>query len=135
VPFRFAEAARVLPTADAADTPHSIDAKDDPYDYNRNKLVNATDQIIVRNNSTRPFTALKLITPPREDDGRSDGEGEWGGDLWTTWTDDSLPRPTCCTKIAGRATDRGQGVVVLCRVGHCDEAHSIGGEDEPFDAE
>ena len=30
-----------------------------PYDFNRDKLVNATDQIIARNNRTSPFTALK----------------------------------------------------------------------------
>ena len=35
------------------------------YDYNRDKLVNATDQIIA-DNRTSPFTALKLITPPLE---------------------------------------------------------------------
>ena len=64
--------------------------KDDVYDYNRDKLVNATDQILARNNRTSPFTALKLITPPLEDDGSGEGEGEWSGDVWTTWTDRSL---------------------------------------------
>jgi len=61
---------------------------DNPYDYNRDKLVNATDQIVVRNNRTSPFTALKLITPPLEDDGGGEGEGEWSGDVWM-WTDRS----------------------------------------------
>ena len=60
------------------------------YDYNRDKLVNATDQIIARNNRTSPFTALKLITPPLEDDGSGEGEGEWSGDVWTSWIDSSL---------------------------------------------
>ena len=63
---------------------------DDPYDFNRDKLVNATDQIIARNNRTSPFTALKLITPPLEDGGSGEGEGEWSGDMWTTWSDSSL---------------------------------------------
>ena len=63
---------------------------DDRYDFNRDKLVNATDQIIARNNRTSPFTALKLITPPLEDGGSGEGEGEGSGDVWTTWTDSSL---------------------------------------------
>ena len=48
-----------------------------------------------RNNRTSPFTALKLITPPLEDDGSGEGEGEWSGDVWTTWTDSSLFESTC----------------------------------------
>ena len=53
---------------------------DDRYDFNRDKLVNATDQIIARNNRTSPFTALKLITPPLESGGgEGEGEGEAPG--------------------------------------------------------
>lgn len=34
------------------------------YDFNRDRLVNATDQIIARTHSTNPLTALRLIAPP-----------------------------------------------------------------------
>jgi len=56
-----------------------INADDGWYDFNRDKLVNATDQIIARNNRTSPFTALKLVQPPLETEGgegAGDGEGE-----------------------------------------------------------
>ena len=39
-------------------------AIDDPCDYNRDGLVNGTDQIIARNNQTNPLTMLRLITAP-----------------------------------------------------------------------
>ena len=34
-----------------------------PYDFNRDGLVNATDQLIARSNQTNFLTALKLIGP------------------------------------------------------------------------
>ncbi|MEE8451684.1 MAG: SdrD B-like domain-containing protein [Thermoguttaceae bacterium] len=37
---------------------------DDPYDYNRDGLVDGTDQIIARENQTNPLTMLRLITAP-----------------------------------------------------------------------
>ncbi len=37
---------------------------DDRYDFDRNTLVDETDEIIVRDNRTGPFTALRLITVP-----------------------------------------------------------------------
>ena len=37
---------------------------DDPYDYNRDRLVNVTDRSIARGHQTGPTTALRLITPP-----------------------------------------------------------------------
>ena len=37
---------------------------DDAYDYNRDRLVNATDQLIARGNQTSPFAALQLISVP-----------------------------------------------------------------------
>ncbi|KKL81774.1 hypothetical protein LCGC14_1991390, partial [marine sediment metagenome] len=40
---------------------------DDPYDYNRDGLVDATDQIIARNNQTNPLTMLRLITASAQD--------------------------------------------------------------------
>ncbi|MEE8452870.1 MAG: hypothetical protein V3R99_13175, partial [Thermoguttaceae bacterium] len=40
---------------------------DDPYDYNRDGLVNGTDQIIARENQTNPLTMLRLITTPAVD--------------------------------------------------------------------
>ncbi|KKM28035.1 hypothetical protein LCGC14_1568760, partial [marine sediment metagenome] len=42
-------------------------AVDDVYDYNRDKQVNGTDQIIARNNQTNPLTMLRLITAPAVD--------------------------------------------------------------------
>jgi len=40
---------------------------DDPYDYNRDGLVNGTDQIIARENQTNPLTMLRLIEAPAVD--------------------------------------------------------------------
>ncbi|KKK91582.1 hypothetical protein LCGC14_2711510, partial [marine sediment metagenome] len=40
---------------------------DDPYDYNRDGLVDGTDQIIARENQTNPLTMLRLITTPLQD--------------------------------------------------------------------
>ncbi|KKL97119.1 hypothetical protein LCGC14_1837670, partial [marine sediment metagenome] len=40
---------------------------DDRYDYNRDGLVDGTDQIIARNNQTNPLTMLRLITAPVQD--------------------------------------------------------------------
>ncbi|KKL98418.1 hypothetical protein LCGC14_1824630, partial [marine sediment metagenome] len=40
---------------------------DDPYDYNRDSLVDGTDQIIARENQTNPLTMLRLITAPAVD--------------------------------------------------------------------
>ena len=39
-------------------------AINDLYDYNRDKKVNSTDQIIARNNGTTGQTALQSITVP-----------------------------------------------------------------------
>ena len=36
---------------------------DDPYDFNRDRLVNATDLVIARDHNTSPLSALRLITP------------------------------------------------------------------------
>ena len=36
----------------------------DPYDFNRDSYVNATDQILARSNATTAATSLPLITPP-----------------------------------------------------------------------
>ncbi len=40
--------------------------EDDPYDYNRDRLVNGTDQTIARNSQTNPISALRLINPPAQ---------------------------------------------------------------------
>ncbi|MEE8451142.1 MAG: hypothetical protein V3R99_04475 [Thermoguttaceae bacterium] len=40
---------------------------DDLYDYDRDGLVNGTDQIIARDNQTNPLTMLRLISPPAAD--------------------------------------------------------------------
>ncbi|MEE8451478.1 MAG: GEVED domain-containing protein, partial [Thermoguttaceae bacterium] len=40
---------------------------DDPYDYNRDGLVNGTDQIIARENQTNLLTMLRLIATPVQD--------------------------------------------------------------------
>ncbi|MEE8452929.1 MAG: hypothetical protein V3R99_13470, partial [Thermoguttaceae bacterium] len=40
---------------------------DDPYDYNRDGLVDGTDQLIARNNQTNPLTMLRLISAPAVD--------------------------------------------------------------------
>ncbi|MEE8452029.1 MAG: choice-of-anchor tandem repeat NxxGxxAF-containing protein, partial [Thermoguttaceae bacterium] len=37
---------------------------DDPYDYNRDGLVDGTDQIIARGSQTNPLTMLRLIAAP-----------------------------------------------------------------------
>ncbi len=37
---------------------------DDAYDFNRDRRVGPTDQIICRNNGTNSMTALQLITVP-----------------------------------------------------------------------
>ncbi len=39
-------------------------AIDDAYDFNRDKKIGPTDQVICRNNGTNSATALKLITVP-----------------------------------------------------------------------
>ncbi len=39
---------------------------DDKYDYNRDGLVDGTDQIIARENQTNPLTMLRLITAPAD---------------------------------------------------------------------
>ncbi|MEM9657361.1 MAG: hypothetical protein AAF961_03280, partial [Planctomycetota bacterium] len=52
---------------DARNNPHTnfLDPAliDDAYDYNRDARVNATDQIIARNNQTNFLSDLNLITP------------------------------------------------------------------------
>ena len=45
-------------------TPFNPAAIDNPYDYNRDRLVNSADQVIPRYNATTPWTMLKLITAP-----------------------------------------------------------------------
>ncbi|HYW80118.1 MAG TPA: hypothetical protein VE890_11105, partial [Thermoguttaceae bacterium] len=40
---------------------------DDPYDYNRDGLVDGTDQILARSNQTNPLTMLRLIEAPRKE--------------------------------------------------------------------
>ena len=42
-------------------------AVDDLYDYNRDGLVNGTDQIVARSHQTNPLTMLRLITAPAAD--------------------------------------------------------------------
>jgi hypothetical protein len=44
--------------------PFNRAALDDAYDYNRDRLVNAVDVILARDNQTSPLTALRLITVP-----------------------------------------------------------------------
>ena len=44
--------------------PHDRATVEDPYDYNRDALVDGTDQIIARENQTNPLTMLRLITVP-----------------------------------------------------------------------
>ena len=42
-------------------------AIDDLYDYNRDGLVNGTDQIVARSHQTNPLNMLRLITAPAAD--------------------------------------------------------------------
>ena len=44
--------------------PLNLAAVDDPCDFNRDRMVNATDEIIARNNQTNSLTMLRLITAP-----------------------------------------------------------------------
>jgi hypothetical protein len=44
--------------------PFNLAGITDIYDYNRDRLVNATDVILARDNQTTPATALQLITVP-----------------------------------------------------------------------
>ena len=53
--------------AGARDNPHgpfNRTAIDDPYDYNRDRRVYASDMILARENQTTPSTSLQLITVP-----------------------------------------------------------------------
>ncbi|MEE8450423.1 MAG: hypothetical protein V3R99_00865 [Thermoguttaceae bacterium] len=60
---------------------------DDPYDYDRDGLVNGTDQIIARNNQTNPLTMLRLIEARAVDAGLEQLD-ELGGDAsWASATD------------------------------------------------
>ncbi len=54
---------------------------DDLYDYNRDKKVDATDQIIARNHATSTLTGLRMITAPSPPAGAMPltGEGELAG--------------------------------------------------------
>ncbi len=47
--------------------PTNLATVDDPYDYNRDRLVNTTDRSIARSNHTGPAEAVRLITAPRVD--------------------------------------------------------------------
>jgi hypothetical protein len=51
-------------------------AIDDPYDYNRDGLVNGTDQIIARNSQTNPLTMLRLIAAPAAEAGVKEASAE-----------------------------------------------------------
>ena len=58
------DAASVTATRANPHGPFGRAAVDDPYDYNRDRLVNATDIILARDNQTSPATALQLVTVP-----------------------------------------------------------------------
>jgi len=49
----------------ARNNPHGISNPtpvDDAYDYNKDRLVNLTDQIYVRTHTTTPFNCVVMIT-------------------------------------------------------------------------
>ncbi len=61
---------------------------DDPYDFNRDGLVNATDTIIARDNQTDETTALFMVTPSPTPDGAETFNADHAG--WSTDTLASL---------------------------------------------
>ncbi len=70
----FVSAADEIGARNNPHSPFNPASKEDHFDFDRDRLVNATDQIIARNNRTSPFNSLRLIAPPLEPVGGSEGE-------------------------------------------------------------
>jgi hypothetical protein len=78
--------------------PRNPASLDDPYDYNRDGLVNATDRLIARNNRTGVLTALRLITAPPLPGGQDAAPVE-------NETDAVVPRPRPDDERIAKVTD------------------------------
>jgi len=69
---------------------------DDPYDYNRDRQVNATDRVIARSHQTNPLTMLRLITIPP-------GDVIERGDEWSLFEVDWFDQLNWANDRPGRA--------------------------------
>lgn len=61
----------------------------DPYDFNRDKKVDAGDQLIARDNQTNFLSDLKLLTPPPNAPGKADVQVLSGTVVRVNWRDNS----------------------------------------------
>ena len=108
-------------------TPSNRAAIGDVYDYNRDSLVNSTDQVLPRTHVTTPSTALKLITAPSVVTMVNDNLSSpavlpaslAGQAVWDTFTSTTKDRTgltdTAAVKVSVRGWSEpsgGQGVVL-----------------------
>ena len=64
----------------ALNFPHSVQnptTNVDPYDYDRDTLVDGVDQLVARNNQTNPLTMLRLIAVPELSRPRTRPISDW----------------------------------------------------------